>query len=584
MNKPPVNEQLQGGVSLPVLIVVSCGLIWGTQQLPSPLIGGEWGTLSAVVHLLAGIAVLTTVSRLLQIIALILDWRANTRTTGHAGQAGWASYKDIKKHLTRNKTGAFWGMLPNSKTGLFFGYDSCAMTFAPSGSGKGIYTVVTNILSILHSKICPDFKGELACMLKKTLEARGEVVRILNAGGLFTDILGETDRYNPLDLITDDLTQAGGIRDVSSDLQGMCEQLLPDAETGRHMNSFFDDGARDLIALAIVFEVMVDLYDADLSAVALLIENRQRFEDMCRWVVGVDIEDKPHPDGAFPIEKTEWAQNHDAQDVEEFAKFTRAIAHNLLTLMSGSESRTYDSFATSAQQALRPFAFGRLAPAMKKSTFRMSDLKEGKKATTLFIVSDASRMEVFEKYTGLMLYCCTTVLKRHENKKRLVFLIADETTNYLVKGLIELLTWCRSFGIRVHIIFQELKAFERKYGEGSVNTLLSETEVKQILPHQRSPEALELIERLLGDQPIMTYNASYNAGEEGHGQTLTEAGRPLANSDEIRRTTQGILFVRQLKPILFEPVSYAEIHPWRDQVGINPFHGKPFRKKIKLRL
>jgi type IV secretion system protein VirD4 len=47
---------------------------------------------------------------------------------------------------------------------------------------------------------------------------------------------------------------------------------------------------------------------------------------------------------------------------------------------------------------------------------------------------------------------------------------------------------------------------------------------------------------------------------------------------------QGILFVRQHRPILFEPVSYAEIEPWRSQVGINPFHGKPFRKKIKLRL
>ena len=54
--------------------------------------------------------------------------------------------------------------------------------------------------------------------------------------------------------------------------------------------------------------------------------------------------------------------------------------------------------------------------------------------------------------------------------------------------------------------------------------------------------------------------------------------------DEIRRTRHGILIVRNLNAILFDPISYAQIHPWREQVEINPFHGKPYLKKIKLRL
>lgn len=49
---------------------------------------------------------------------------------------------------------------------------------------------------------------------------------------------------------------------------------------------------------------MIDLYDATMSSVALLLENRQRLEDMARWIAGVDIEDKPHADGPFPIEHT----------------------------------------------------------------------------------------------------------------------------------------------------------------------------------------------------------------------------------------------------------------------------------------
>ena len=51
-----------------------------------------------------------------------------------------------------------------------------------------------------------------------------------------------------------------------------------------------------------------------------------------------------------------------------------------------------------------------------------------------------------------------------------------------------------------------------------------------------------------------------------------------------RESDLGLLFVRRKPPVQVDPVSYAEIDPWRKQVGINPFHGKPFLKKIKIRL
>ena len=70
----------------------------------------------------------------------------------------------------------------------------------------------------------------------------------------------------------------------------------------------------------------------------------------------------------------------------------------------------------------------------------------------------------------------------------------------------------------------------------------------------------------------------------GVSENMSETGRILMTEDEVRRTDHGILFIRQSKPILFEPVSYAEIDPWKHQVNINPFYGKPFRKKTKLRL
>ncbi len=535
---------------------------------------------------MAGLFCLHTVIRLLENISHHVDLFGSRQSTGQKGTAAWAKAAEYKGALTQHKKGGpFWGRaLDGSRPALFFDYASNAMTVAPAASGKGIYTVVPNIMSIRHSKVVADFKGELSCVCKNALEARGETVRILNPGNLWSEIIGQSDTYNPLDMIADDLTRPGGLRDVMDDQREMMEQILPEPDGKETDNSYFREGSRRLIADAILFEVMVDLFDTTLSSVAVLIENRTRLEDTARWVAGIDIQGKPHPDGPLPIEQTEWAKAHDPKDMAEFSSLLRARAKNLIELMTGGDSRTFDSFITGAQQALAPFAFGRLAPAMGRSTFRMQDLKEGDKPTTLFIVADASRMEAYKAYIGLIQWSCMTAMKRHKNKDRPVYGILDEATNYRVHGLESLLTWGRSYGLRLHLIFQDLAAFERVYGKSALNTLLSETEIKQCLPGQRSPETLELISKMLGEQSVMAIGASRSIEQPGLTENLSETGRPLATPDEIRRMKTGILFVRQHRPILFEPVSYAEVHPWRSQVGINPFHGKPFRKKIKLRL
>ncbi|MBL8496785.1 type IV secretory system conjugative DNA transfer family protein [Nitrosomonas sp. JL21] len=576
----------QHSTSLLTLFSITAALVLWATNLNPPLLHGRIDWFSTLIYFMAGLACLQTVIRSLQNLAHYIDLFASHEPTGQKGSAAWATVKEFKDGLTKNNSGPFWGRFAGSSSpALFFDFVSNAMTIAPAGSGKGIYTVVTNIMSIRHSKVIPDFKGELLTMLKSALEKRGEIVRVLNPGNLWSEIIGSSsDSYSPLDIISDDLARLGGLRDVMDDLREMAEQLLPEPEGKQTDNSYFREGSRLLISNGIIFEIMIDLYDAKLSSVALLLENRKRLEDMARWIAGVDIEDKPHPDGPFPIEHTEWAKLHDPRDVAEFAALIRARASNILALMS-KDGRAFDSFITGAQQALAVFAFGRLAPAMGRSTFNMRDLKEGKKPTTLFIVADSSRMEAFKGYIGLMKWCCTTAMKRHPAKDRPVYFILDEATNYKINGLESLLTWGRSYGIRLHLIFQDFAAFERTYGKTVLDTLLSETEIKQFLPGQRSPKTLEMISKqMLGEQSVMAMGANRSIEHLGLNETISEVGRPLATPDEIRRMKEGILFVRQYRPILFEPVSYAEIEPWRSQVGINPFHGKPFRKKVKLRL
>jgi len=503
--------------------------------------------------------------------------------TGKDGTASWARNKDIEKELSKSNANPFWGRAAiDKKTAIFSDYASNALTIAPAGSGKGIYSVIPNGLSIKFSKVFSDFKGELVCVLKAALEKRGEIVRVLNPADLWQDIIGAGDCYNPLDIIVDDLERAGGLHDVPDDLREQSAQILPEPANSDGDNTYWREGSRNCISIAMILESMIEGRDATLSSVALLIQDRKALEHNLRWVIGVDHEDKPLPEGAMPIESCSWAKIHAAADLAQFIQWVRAQAKSLLSLMRNGESRTFDSFISGAQQALAPFAFGRLAPAMRRSTFSMNDLKSADKPTSLFIVADASRMEVYKSYIGLIQWCAMTAIKRHANKAVPVYFIMDEATNYKIHSLVSLLTWGRSYGLRLHLIFQDISAFENTYGKTAVETLHSETEIKQFLPGQRSPRTLTMIRQLLGDQSIMS--AGMSPEKQGVRENTGEAGRALMTEDEIRRSKYGLLLIRNVPPVLIEPISYAEVHPWRKQAGINPFHGKAFLKKVKLKL
>lgn len=555
-------------------------IIWAYSIQPLA-IDGRWQPYPVTIAILAIIFTFRAVSEWLLVLAEWVEWFGARTPSGKDGTAHWARWNALKSEVCKVPA-PFWGMLAGTNRPLFLDFESNAMCIAPAGSGKGIYTVIPNLFAIRASKVVADFKGELACICAKRLRARRERVLILNPSNLWSALLGDSESYNPMDMIVDDLYRPGGLRDVTDDLREMSKQIYPEPGEGEGENTYFRNGSRQAIADTILFESMVEGYDATLASVALLLEDRSAFENHMRWLVGVGGDGHPLPEGPMPIEAMEWATNHDPQDLQEFVQLIRARARNWLSLMSGVDRRTFDSFASGAQQALAPFAFGRLAPSMGRSTFSMDMLKDD--PACLFIISDASRPEVYKNYQGLIQWCCMTAMKRHPNKKVPVYFILDEATNYTVHGLASLLTWGRSYGLRLLLIFQDLTAFEKCYGDKVLETLLSETEIKLFLPGQRSPKTLGLIKKLLGEQSVMSANRSPNANDRSLNENLSESQRALMTEDEIRRSHLGVLIVRRQPPARVQPVSYAQIHPWRKQAEVNPFHGKPFLHPVKLRI
>lgn len=153
--------------------------------------------------------------------------------------------------------------------------------------------------------------------------------------------------------------------------------------------------------------------------------------------------------------------------------------------------------------------------------------------------------------------------------------LCDEITNFKVEGLLSLLTLAREFKIRLWLIVQELEQWAHVYGRESLETLLSQTEVK-IIVGVRSYKTCQLISDILGESTIKAL--SHNIGQ-GMFDTPTRLLQ-----DAARRTDDTILFVRNHRPIRLYKIGYHEIKPWSKWVGVNPLLGKPFKGKMRLRL
>ncbi|MDJ0685157.1 MAG: type IV secretory system conjugative DNA transfer family protein [Alphaproteobacteria bacterium] len=512
------------------------------------------------------------------------DKKART-PAGIKGAADWGTLKSVACDLCKG-WGPYWGAIKGEA--IFAEFASNALTLGPAGTGKGVGVIIPTILSIFGSKFVVDFKGELACMLARVLRERGEIVRILNIGEMWTDILGASDCYNPLNLIADNFWRPGGLQDVSGDTNDMSLQLYPEPSGGGggDDNKYFRDGSRKLIAFVIIIAVLIHGAKATLGHVQTMLEDREFLLQNALWVAGR----LPQGDGskaAMPIERSPWAPTQSDEDLKNFMTYIKGVASSTAALLQSDDSRTLDSFLTGAQQALARFDLTtRAHKYLSKSTFRFADLKTGK-PTTVFLVADASRIESQKDALGLVQWCMAQELKRAEDKHRSVNVIADECTNFKLTGLGSLLTWGRAYGIRLHLIIQSLSAFRQTYGEETLNTLLSETEIKQVLPGQREPQTLKLVEEMLGARAVIAESDTRNADKEFFGMkggSLSEDARPLMTADEIRRTDKAILFIRGNRPLLVDTPPVAAIHPFRDQIDINPFHGKPYRLPIRLRI
>lgn len=504
--------------------------------------------------LLAFFAAVTAFSAVYNTLFFVLPqlWRYMRmwRTKNRVGSAGWAVPKDLRKAKFNRKSGFFVGTY--NKRPVFCDIESSMLVVAPAGGGKTRDFVIPNLLYSKLNMIVIDLKGTLACI---TAKARQKYLKhniiFLNPSNIYSTIIGKTACYNPLQILIDNWQTPKYHDRLFSDARAIIKQLAPDPKVHTD-NQYFRNGSGKFLLFAIMR--LVTTHDnPTLTKTLLLLSDlnaleTELYEAACGDILSGDL---------------------------------ARLATDIITKLETGDPKQIESFREGAVQALEDYSpSGALAHCTSRTDFRFFDLR--KNNMTIYQMGDPATREIYERWIGLMSWCATTELMRHDTGKAVCFM-GDEITNFRIVGLPSLLTLLREFNVILVLIVQELQEWANTYGDKSLETLLSQTEAKLMIG--ASGKTSELVSRELGERPQI--NLNYNMGTSFFNtisRSLSEGGRKLMTADEVRRSKKAILLYRKMKPVQIDMIGYHQISPLKRRADINPKFGKTYKGWTKLRL
>jgi|GEM_PF-1007177 len=568
-------------------------------ELGGPLmVGGEINPIPALAATGMGLSGVTLLSVGLSSFADLCGYVKARTPRGNKGSAAFVkSLKQVRRDLIKHGMSLYWGTFKGVP--VFSDIESSAYVIGPSGSGKTSKFILPGILALRgKAKVVYDFKSDLTPQISKPLR-KLERLRIINLGGLYEKEIGqETDYYNVLIVVVETYFRKGGLEEITDIVREFCFILDPDdaKNAGGGEGSFWKNNNRRWIGLVIQIVVLIEGENATLGLCLQMLNDRASLLKHAQWVAGrleVEFVDE-HGEittsaTAIPLHESPWASIHDPEDLANYTEFLRGLASGIADMLEAPDSRMVDGILAGAQEsALSNFDITTRANKItSKTTFRFSELKDKGRVTSVCIMLDPNKIAAQSKVLGVLNWCMLLELKRHERKTASVYVLVDEAGNIPWRDLEGDLTWIRSYSIKLIFAFQNFPAFSKKHSKTALEVLLSEAQTKLFMPGQRNPETLSMIERILSKQSIVTrsHNANKSSGllsMDGYG--LQEDGKSLMDAEDIRTTEKGILIIGNNKPMPVDLPSIAEIHPWRKQLAPSPFTGKPYLKRIKLRI
>lgn len=443
---------------------------------------------------------------------------------GTQGTANWMDIKEAKKVIgIGTEQGIIFGSIKGKMATLppdtFFNKNIAI--FGASGSMKSRSFVRPNIMQISEmgqSMIITDPKAEIFESMSEFLRSKGYTVKVLNLVNMIN-----SDRWNPLDEITDDISA-----------QSFAETVMANTKApGARSDEFWDKTEMNLLKALVLYVVK---------------ENSKEEKNLSAVYSMLALNDASAIDNVFRT----LPSSHSAKMSYNIYSQASENVRTGVVIGLGSKLQVFQNKLVQELTAVSDIEL---------------TLPKKEKCAYFCITSDME--STFDFIAGVFFSFLFIKLIKYadyetsEGQKE-VYFILDEFPNIgAIPDFTKKISTMRSRGISSLIIFQNIAQLKNRYPNDGWSEIIGNCDSRLFLGATDIVTA-EFVSKLLGTATVKDVSLSKSAGIEGiwdFGKVTKRAvKRNLMNPDEILRLSNKneILILRGQKPILLEKVDYTK--------------------------
>ena len=388
------------------------------------------------------------------------------------------------------------------------------LTIAPTRTGKGVGTIIPNLLDYPGSVVCIDPKGENARITARH-RARFGAVHVLDPFGV-TGIASAA--FNPLDRI-----DPAGL-DLADDCMTLADALVYDAP-GEAGEAHWNEEAKALIS-----GLILSIVTSEPAPTRTLATLRDRLT-------------------LAPAAFTAQLEAMQAQG----GLAARAANRHL-----GKSDREAAGVLSAAQRHTHFLDSPRMTAVLGASDFSFADVKA--RATTAYLVLPPDRLATYARWLRLMLAQGLTDLARApaSGERPVLFLLDEFAALGRLEPVERAMGLMAGYGIQLWPILQDVHQLRALY-ERRAGTFLSNAGVLQVFG-VNDHDSAKLVSDLLGQETVVfeTMSRAIDAEETGISFGAQHVGRPLLTPDEVRALPGELelLFLAGQRPVVAAKLRY----------------------------
>ncbi|MBY0077963.1 type IV secretory system conjugative DNA transfer family protein [Priestia aryabhattai] len=395
-----------------------------------------------------------------------------------------------------------------------------------SGAGKSRGFMIPNILHINDaSLVVTDPKGELYEATSEAKRKQGYKVRLIN----FKE-LAQSDRYNPLDYIHEDI-----------DAKLVADAIISNSSLGaKREMTFWDKAELSLLSCFLIYakEELPEPQKSMASVFELVTSETNYIHYLFRSL----------PDGSI-------------------AK--RAYKQAMSKLKGKTEGDVFQTLSAT----LDLWKYDTVNKFTYTSDFNFADL--AKEKTILYVilpVADKNMRPLIGTFFSQMLQELYRVADHNFNKLPVpVELLLEEFNNIgKIPNFEEIQSTSRGYGIGIKMVIQSVEQLKDRWGDKVASELLTNCDTTLYLG-SNDKDGNKYFSDLLGPttKKVSTRSKSKNDKGTSSGENYTYIGRPLQTPDELRRMKdhEAILFIKGNFPIKLKKAWYDKLPAINEQVG-----------------